>query len=260
MTSDPIEAYGGVSIPPEMLKEIARQIEAREIPFHLDHNLSKPLRVRGLEAFVESRQDGIDELRFQAEIHEDDFHWLESRPGLSATIMAPLARDQNEERKCDAAIRLSADHAWFSDDALIGVEERLVRIGVARELIQIQRAYQFSVVPDPQIFIDLTYQLLLSIGSNGIWDGIKNLFGQRRTPKGGEPLAPTVVNVSIDNGERSIKAVVTTNDVAVAQRAVESLAQAVTAFLQSTPITPPEEKRKDITVWDDESGNWGPLA
>lgn len=260
MTSEPIEAYGGISIPAEMLRDLAQQIEATEVPFHLDHNMSRPLRVRGFEAFVESRPDGIDELRFQAEIHEGDFHWLGSRQGVSATIMAPLARDQNGVRNDCAAMRLSADHAWFADDALIEAEEQLIARGIAREIIQVERAYQFSFVPDPQIFVDVAYPILLSIGASAIWDGTKKLFGQRRTPSGGDATAPTVVNVSIADGERSLKAVVTTSDEAVAQRAIESLDQAVKTFFQSSPISPPEEKRKTVTVWDDESGNWGPLT
>ncbi|MEV8183403.1 hypothetical protein [Specibacter sp. NPDC078692] len=260
MTSEPIEAYGGISIPVEMLRDVAQQIEANGVPFHLDHNMSTPLRVRGFEAFVESRPDGFDELRFHAEIHEGDFHWLESRQGVSATIMAPLARDQNRVRNHGAAIRISADNAWFADDALIEAEEQLIARGVAREIIQVERAYQFSFVPDPQIFVDVVYPILLSIGASAIWDGAKKIFDQRRTPSSGDATAPTVVNVSIADGDRSLRAVVTTSDEAVAQRAIESLDQAVTAFFQSTPISPPEDNRKSITVWDDESGNWAPPA
>lgn len=259
MTSDPIEAYGGVSIPPDALRKLAKQIQARDIPFHVDHKLSRPIRIRAFVAFAESRQDGIDELRFQAEIHEDDRHLLESHSGVSATLIAPLARDMGEERRSDAVIRISGDHAWFADEALIDAEEQLAKTGIARNLIQVQRAYQFSFVPDPQIFIDLSYTILLSIGANGIWDGVKRVFSQRRTPRGGDALAVTAINVSIVDGERSFKAVVTTNDETVARRALDSLDQVATGFFQDSPVIPAEENPQAVTIWDDESGVWDPL-
>ncbi|KAB1646483.1 hypothetical protein F8O06_07040 [Pseudoclavibacter sp. CFCC 14310] len=259
MTSEPIEAYGGVSIPPDMLRELAKQIQGRDIPFHVDHKLSRPIRMRGFVAFVESRQDGIDELRFEAEIHEDDHHWLESRPGVSAMLTTPLARDESEERTGDAVIQLSADHAWFADDALIDAEEELAKIGIARDLIQVERAYQFSFVPDPQIYIDISYTILLSVGANGIWEGIKKLFSRRRTPRGGDALAVTAINLSVADGQRSFKAVVTTNDETVAQRALDSLDQAATTFFQDSPVIPTEENPKTVSIWDDDSGVWGPL-
>lgn len=259
MTSEPIEAYGGVRIPSEMLADLAKQINAGEVPWHLDHDLSKPIRIRSFEAFVETRPDGIEELRFQAELHEGDLDWLKSRHGMSATVTTPLARDENGARNEGAIMRISADHAWFADDALVEAEEQLFRQGVGRELIQVERAFQFGFLPDPQIFIDVVYPFLQAMGPNVVWDAIKELFRRRRTPGGGDPNAPTVVNISIVDGDRSLKAIVTTSDEAVAQHAVESLDQALAAFFQS-PISPPEVNRKPLTEWDDESGNWTPPA
>lgn len=260
MTSQPIEAYGGISIPTEMLRNLAQHLNKGGVPFHVDHNMSKPIRMRGFEAFVESRHGGADELRFRAEIHEGDRHWLESRPGVSAIIMAPLARDENEANNEGASMRISADHAWFDDEALIEAEEQLITQGVDRELIRVERAYQFSLVPDPQIFIEVVYPFLLSIGSSAVWDGIKKVFGRRRTPSGGDEKALTAVNISIADGDRSLTAVVTTSDETVAQRAVESLDQALTSFFQNSPGSPPETKRKAVTEWDDQSRNWTPPA
>ncbi|QIM17148.1 hypothetical protein G7067_13205 [Leucobacter insecticola] len=257
-TSDPIEAYGGVSIPPDMLRELANQMQARDIPFHVDHKLSRPIRIRGFDAFVETRQDGVDELKFRAEIHEDDQHLLVSHSGVSATLTAPLARDLSEGHTSDAVIRISADHAWFADEALIDAEEQLAATGVDRKLIEVQRAYQFSFAPDPQIFVDVSYAIFLSVSANGIWDGIKKLFNQRRTPRGGDSLAVTAINVSIADGERSFKAVVTTNDETVARRAFDSLDQVATGFFQDSPVIPTEENPKSVSIWDDASGVWGP--
>ncbi|MDQ0212117.1 hypothetical protein [Arthrobacter bambusae] len=258
MTSDPIEAYGGVSFPVETLQQLAQQINTSGVSHHVDHNLSKPIRMRGFEAFVESRDDGIHEIKFRAEIHEGDRHWLESHPGVSATITTPLARDRKKASNEGASMRISADHAWFDDDALIEAEDQFITQGVGRELIQVERAYQFSFVPDPQIFVEVVYPFLLSIGSSAVWDGIKKVFGHRRTPSGADVGTLTSINMSVVNGDRSLNAVVTTSDEVVAQRAMESLDQALTSFFQNSQGSRPEGNGKSVTVWNDESRNWTP--
>lgn len=258
MTSERIEAYGGIRIPTEILKDLAQQVNAGKIPWHLDHNLSKPLRIRRFGAFVESRGDGIDVLKFRAEIHKGDLHWMETRPGMSATIRTPLSGSAPDH--VGAAVSVSADHAWFADDALVEVAEQLVAQGVDHELIRVERTYQFGFVPDPQIFIDVVYPVLLGIGSSAIWDGIKKLWSRRRVPKGADSATSNVVNVSITDGDRSLRAVVTTNDEAVAQRAMESLDSAVDAFFNSSPKSLPEARSQAVTEWDDESRNWTPPA
>lgn len=258
MTSDPIEAYGGISISTQMLRNLAQHLNERGTPFHVDHNMAKPIRMRNFEAFVETRQDGVEELRFRAEIHEGDRHWLVSRRGVSATIMTPLARDEDEPGTDGANMRISADHAWFDDDALIEVEQQLITQGVGRDLIRVERAYQFGLVPDPQIFVEVVFPFLLSIGSSAVWDGIKKVFGRRKTPRGGDLEVLTTVNISIVGGDRSLNAVVRTNDEMVAQRAMDSLDQALASFFEKPPITSPEDNRKPVIVWDDESRNWAP--
>lgn len=256
MTSQPIEAYGGIRIPTEMLEALAQQVNTGQILWHLDHNLTKPIRIRKFEAFVERRDDGFDALKFQAEIHEGDVHWIETRPGMSATIRTPLPGAV--ERNNDALMSVSADHAWFADDALLEAEDQLVAQGVGRGLIQVKRTYQFGFVPDPQIFVDVVYPFLLSIGSSAVWDGIKKLWSRRRTPKGGDPATTNVVNVSITEGDRTLRAVVTTNDESVAKRAMDSLDSAAAAFFANSTPSSPQSESRTVTVWDDENRSWTP--
>lgn len=258
MTSEPIEAYGGLSISAEMLRNMAQHLNIGGVPFHADHKLSQPIRMRRFEAFVASRPDGVDVLNFRAEIHEDDQHWLESRPGVSATITAPLPRDESEAHIGDSPIRISADHAWFDDDALMAAEAGLLAQGIGRELLRVERAYQFSFVPDPQIFIEVAYTILLSMGSNALWDGVKKIFSRRRTPRGGDERTMTTLNISMQDGDRSLNAVISTNDEGVAERAMDSLDQAFTSFFADPQVSSPEGTRKAVTVWDDESRDWTP--
>lgn len=259
MSTRKIEAYGGVSFPTAMLETTAKQLNSNGIPFHVDHNLAKPIQMRGFEAFVARREDGIDELRFRAEIHEDDQHWLETHVGLSFTIMTPLARDTKAPSSDRAGLRVSADHAWFDDEALIEVEKRLIAQGLDHELVQVERAYQFSFVPDPQIFVDIVFPFLQSIGPNAVWDGIKMLFNRRKLPRGISPSAEaseTTINVTVKEGDRSLTAVIKTKEEAVAQRAFDSFDHAVTSFFQNPPTPTQDGDSKSVTVWDDENRHW----
>ena len=258
MTSSPIKAYGGFSIPRTALRSFAEELNTGGVPFHLDHDASKPLRMRSFKAFVATRDDGVDELRFTAELHEDDLPWLNSRPGVSATLMVPLPRDRSRADPDTVTIQFGADHAWFSDGVLLDVESELVSWGVGRDQISVRRAYQFSLVPDPQIYLDITYAIFVSLSAGVLWGGIKKVFGQRRTPEGGDATKPTSVNISLVDGNRRLTAVVTTSDEEIAHRAVESLDGAIEGFFQSREVRPGESKRSAVTSWDDEAGRWTP--
>lgn len=259
MTSDPIEAYGGITFPASLLRSLAQKLDGSQVPFHLDHDLTKPIRIRDVKIYVRDRSDGISELRFRAEMHADEMHFLDSRPGISATVMSPLARDEHVSRKVDSQIQLSADHAWFEDEVLICAEGRLLARRIPTENLRVERAYQFSAVPDPQIFLDVAYPLLLSVGAGALWDGIKVLFARRRTPRGGDASVPTTVNIEIRDGSRTFRAVVTSSDEAVAEAAIRSLDSAVAEF-QRAPhdalaVSPDPTA---VASWDESNRRWTP--
>lgn len=259
MTSEPIDAYGGIQFPASTLRSVADQAEGGEFPWHADHDLTKPVRARDFVIFTHDRPDGITELRFRGEIHPDDVHLMETRPGMSATVMSPLPRDENLPERSGALFRLSADHAWFDDEALIAAEEKLISIGVPGSHLLVQRAYQFAWAPDPQIFIAIAGNILLSIGANALWDAIKLLFGRRRTPPGGVANKATTINLDITDGRRSLRAVVKTDDPAVARRAIESLDSVASDFAKTVPpVGEAADPHAKTLIWDDPSLRWTP--
>lgn len=259
MTSEPVEAYGGIAFPATLLQSFAEKLDGGPVPLHLDHDLTKPVRIRNVELFVHDRSDGISELRFRAEMHADDTHFIDSRPGMSATVMVPLARDEHSQRRVNAPLQLSADHAWFEDEALIGAEKRLIDRGVPAESIRVQRAYQFAVAPDPQIYIDVAFAVLLSVGASALWDGLKLLLARRRTPPGGDSTTPTTVNIEITEDSRVLRAVVATDDFDVAKRAIDSLEVVAREFQRSGENRGGKSESADATTtWDEPNRRWTP--
>lgn len=227
MTTQAISAYGGVRMPVELLEQVADQANSSPLPFHLDHDPTRPVRVRGLHFEVASRSDGEHELIFRGELHRDDREWLKSRRGMSATITTPIDRDAHLGCHRTAAIGITADHAWFDDAALVSAEMAILSAGVAPTDVQISRAFQFSFLPDPQIFVDVSLAVLTSMGASALWDAIKQLLRRRRTPDAGKQSTPTIVNISVTDGDRTVAAQISTDSDGIAKRAMDSFDSAV---------------------------------
>lgn len=223
MTTEAVDAYGGISFAPELLEEAATTLREGGFPLHVDHDLSRPIRTRNLDLRVEERADGVFALCFTVDVHPDDVGAIGSRGFASATVFAPLARDEVESDDAGRPIDVRADHAWFDDEAIIVAEGLLLSQGVGSSDLSVGRAYQFSLVPDPQIYISLLWDVYVGLGINALYDGIRSLLFSRRTPPGGDEASETVVNITIVDGERSMTAIVKTNDHDAAMKALDTL-------------------------------------
>ncbi|MFJ2551551.1 hypothetical protein [Microbacterium sp. NPDC087591] len=260
MTDERISAYGGFSVPVEFLEEAAAQINRQGLPMHLGHDLARPLRVRNVRAYVHA-DEGVNQLWCNLEVHQDDVRWFETLPGMSVTMTLPIERDSRVGRGTRGGVTISADHAWFDDDSLVAAESALTVDERCDETISINRAYQFGLVPDPQIYVDVAYAVLLSIGANVIWDGVKVLWRRRRTPEGSSAEVPTTVNWTISTREHSVTAVIKTSDEATASKAIESLEHATAAVFgaderQAEGVH--EGSSKTVIAWDADSSTWTP--
>ncbi|WP_206447667.1 hypothetical protein [Agrococcus sp. KRD186] len=253
MTDAPIRAYGGLRIPREALEEFARRVTAGEVSLHAHHD--NRVRMRNLRVDVVDREDGVSMLRFVTDRHKGDDQWLWAIHPLSASLKMPLARDAQRVHRDDAALSLSADHAWFEDAVLIEAEQCLLASGVESDGLQVQRALQFASEPEPWILVDIALPSLTSLGAGALWAAIEVLLAGRTTPAHGDAGAASVVNVRITDGDRAVTAVVVTADEAVAQRAIGSLDQAVATVLERAASSSASES---VTIWDERSSTWLP--
>ena len=250
MTDAPIRAYGGLRIPRDALEDFARRVTAGEVPLHAHHD--NTVRMRNLRVDVVDREDGVSLLRFVTDLHKGDDQWLCEIHPMSASLMMPIARDAQRGHRDDAALSLSADHAWFEDAVLIEAEQRLLASRVEADQLRVQRALQFEFTPDPLISVDVALPLLPSLAVGPLWDAIEALLAGRTTPEHGDAGAATVINVRIADGDRVVTAVVVTADEAVAERAIGSLDQAVASFLDAGS----SGAAGTVALWDADTSAW----
>lgn len=265
MTTERIAAYGGIGFPREVLESAASTIMSNGLPMHIDHRLGRPVRTRNMVASIESRSDGVDLLRFTVEIHPDDAHWASELGAISTTINMPTDRPSSYVAPDAPEIEISADHAWFDDEAILAAESAILAAGVRPDLVAAERAFQFSVVPDPQIFVSVAMDLLTGLGSSAIWEAVLTLFRSRRTPPDGDAEKSTTINITFVDGGPSVTAVIETNSEAVAFRALDSLDGMVQAMgresggvdSQATQVEQGPHQPSVVT-WDDTSRTWTP--
>ncbi|WP_146796764.1 hypothetical protein [Agrococcus baldri] len=233
------------------MEAFARRVTAGEVRLHAHHD--NRVRMRDLMVDVIDGDDVVSELRFETDLHVEDRRWLRAIHPMSASLMMPIARDAQRPMLDNAALSLSADHAWFADAVLIEAEQRLLASGVEPDRLQVQRALQFEFTPDPQISVDIALPLLPPLAVGPLWHAIEALLAGRTTPEHGDVGAATVINVRIADGDRAVTAVVVTADEAVAERAIRSLEQAVASFLADPASSTPSGS---VTLWDEDSSAW----
>lgn len=264
MTTERVEAYGGMRFDREFLESAAASIKSRGLPMHLEHHRARPIRTRSFDAFVGTRPDGIHALLFTFEIHPDDAHWATALGRFSAMMTSPIGRSSDYLKPDAPQISISADHAWFEDESILETESAIQAAGVPRETISAERALQFSFVPDPQIFVGIAVDLLTGIGSSAIWEAVLSLFRSRRVPPGGDAGKPTIINITLIDGEASLTAVVETGSESVALRALDSIDGLVRSVRDSaaqsgsSAHTGSQVPQTSTVVWDDNSRAWTP--
>jgi hypothetical protein len=265
MTSQPVDAYGGLQFGKDALELAAASLNFGNVPMQADHDQTKPVRVRNLRAWVDDEAEGFYRLKLSYEIHPDDAHYVATRSGMSAAMRAPLDGREHDFNR-DAAVELSADHAWFDDDSLVAAESLLVDGGVAPHEIRTERVYQFSFVPDPQIFVTVALPLAgaIATGSFGsaLWDAVKYLYRRRRTPSGGDSHKPTKINIRLESGERSVTGIVETHDEAVVTRALDVFDGLARDFIEAVDAVDdvPDLSDQRLLLWDQGAAAWVPQS
>lgn len=122
---------------------------------HAHHDLTDAIRTRDVTAVVRDREDGYHELVLNGEVHAADWDRVQHLSGMSVTIFVPLPdADPNAE------ITLAADAGWFDDADIATAAARVASHAPTASA----RAYQFGLIADPQIFVELSLAMLQGMG------------------------------------------------------------------------------------------------
>lgn len=253
ITTHPIPAYGGFQAPVGLLERIADEFNAGSVPMHAHHDLTDPIRTRSIGAAVRARDDGYHELVLTGEVHADDWSRVGHLSGMSVTLNVPIGDDVGGSSASGDSVTIAADAGWFADSAIIEAAER---IGGDIET-QPARAYQFGLVPDPQVYVELTMATLQALGPNlaasALWDGLKHLLRRRRVPDNADGSSRTVINFSLtDRAGWTAALDVDTEDPETARYAIDKLADAATSAIAAQSSA---DSAAPIR-WDAEEGVW----
>jgi hypothetical protein len=231
-TTHPIEAYGGIQLAPEALAQLAEQFNTGSVPFAANHNHLETMRTRNAKAYVRARADGYSEVVAQIDVAKEDWERSGSMNGISFSTSDDIGQYGE-----DPGLYIYADASWFSDFDIVEAgrmtnDRLLTTADPAYTGLKVGRYFQFSIIPDAKIVLEVGWTLFIALGPNlvasAIWDGVKHLFAKRKLQKVTEDNArPTTIDMHIQNGQSKIVAVVTTDDEHIAKVAIDSLAGAI---------------------------------
>lgn len=207
-SSHPIEAYGGIQLPPHAMDEIAQRITSGEMPMLFAHDLGRPAHARNARAWTEPTGDGF--VRVVAEFDVDAEAWakferelaeagVEGLGGMSISFMGPLEGEPLPE----GHTILAADAHHFTDDEIALAVAKLRQLDPEAGG---ERLYQLSVIPPLKVVVDLVLDGALAIGLSvvaaGIYDALRGLIRPGRRNEINvtfrqSPRGKRVVNISI---------------------------------------------------------------
>lgn len=180
-TDDVIDSrYGKLQIPESMLREMAEQINTRELNLSMNHDPSDAIRARKQVAFVERDEQGKVFLRLNAEVHREDWQrWEAGREargalgGMSLSVNTPIVIPEQP-----AGIFVSGDAADFEDPELA----ELAEFGPPGVPVQADRLYQFGAEIEPVCMtIDFVVATLVAVPPGVIANWITRAIDRLRT-------------------------------------------------------------------------------
>ncbi len=232
-TTHPVDVYGGLRLSRSVMEDLAAAVKAGDLPMHLDHDIRRPLAAEVVDTGVEELPDG--EFAAWAEYLIDEKAWEDWQSelkaagapgGMSFTFLIPISRSV---QPAGAEAQVAGDAAHYSDDELTEAAATLER--AFSRPTDADQLYQFNAVSVAMVVIELTSDLLASVGPNvlasALWDACKVLWRPGVAPH--ERSRFTVTARESRHGRRRLKLVIDVPD----ESALEIALQRAPAVLQS---------------------------
>ncbi len=249
-TSHRVEKYGGVQLADPALLQIVDALNSGQLPMIGNHDWTKPIRTRDIEAFLVTLADGERAVRLSGLAVQEDWDAVGTIGGVSFSASEPIGRAEGLHPDAEP-LKVLADAAWF-DDQSIGDA-----CSIMSELAPVEggRLLQFSAVDDARVVLEMGYGVVLTCGpglaTSAVWDGIKYLLSRRKRTNDGV-VSPTRIELVTDLDAGTVVGIIDTADADVAARALATYSAAVTAAAEA------RAQGKHVVVWEDghPNGSW----
>ncbi len=215
-----------------------------------NHDLTKPIRTRDLEAKLVTLDDGERAVRLTGMVVQADWEAVGLVGGMSFSTSESIGRAAGLNPDADE-LTLLADAGWFDDQSIgdaSGIISRLAPVKGAR-------LYQFSAIDDARVILEMGLAFVASCGpglaTSAVWDGIKYLLAHRKKTDDGV-LTSTRIELVTDLNSGTITGIIDTSSPDVVAQALATYSEAVAAAAESVA------QGKQIIVWKDPDERWAP--
>jgi hypothetical protein len=221
--SRPMDAYGGIQLDRQVLEQLADALRAGRLPMLLQHDPSRPLHPRILDAGVARDDEGFDQVWIRFEIEEavwaaaqTEWHRAGGPGGFSWSGSVPLRLVPAQGDGPKPTVAIAADAHFWTDEQVIDVATKLS----ADANVYAQQRLAFAHTPDPVVVISL-YEFAKAMVAAGLWEALKGFLRRRQ---GSTSSGPTIFEFRLSRGDHDVIGRVTTNDAEVLHRAIDALA------------------------------------
>lgn len=215
-STHPVAKYQGWRLSAEALEGLAERLKSGEIPMLFDHDVREPISADFLDAQVVPLGDGNSVLEATFEIDADAWEKIEDGfaqagvpGGFSFTATVPQTAPGSGEAPM---VTLAADAAAWTDQDRAEAGALLDAVAPTRT----DRLFQYSGIELATILIVLAEGVGVGVLGNAAYDALKRLLNRR--------TGETRIEVHRHSADgTSQKAIITTEDPAIAREALESL-------------------------------------
>ena len=211
-------AYGRIVIPENVMQSMASELAGGKIPLTFNHNSDYAITATNISAGVEDLDDGYRAVWIEFDVPDDEWNFVQSqfdergvKGGFSFTATELISAPASE-----AGFFLAADAHHFSDDVIRTASEALP----ADYGVRIERAYQFTIIPEAAAFLTFTVAVLQGVPANLLSQMIYNALSNFIRPGG-----RSVFNLRLKKSANKIVTTVRieTSDATELRRMIEQL-------------------------------------
>lgn len=169
-TTDPIDAYGGIQLDPQVMHFLADAIREGRTPWNAQHDQRLHMKPRVITVDVREAGNGALGVWVELEIEEEDWFKYGELGGFSLTLVESYLKPRSGDP--GPPLRIAADAYHFNDSDLRAVAASLED----HFSVYADRLYQFSELPEARVVIEMSVAVIQSLGPNVVASALYDAF------------------------------------------------------------------------------------